>query len=802
MRQLVVLLIPLMVAAGLLFSLTGGLSGADDSYPDASDWMRLGGPLGGLGYDIRVHPDDSNIMYVTDAWAGIHKSTDGGYTWANRNEGINLRTGPSGDAVPVFCATIDPNDPDIIWAGLQGQAGIYRSDDGGETWERRTNGIVEGTALTVRGITIEPGDSDVVYAAAEVSSWYWNGQETMGEMFDLTKGVVYRSSDAGLSWEAIWRGDNLARYVWIDPRDHDVLFVSTGIFDREAANTDVEAGEPGGVGVLKSTDGGKTWKVLDEDNGLTGLYVGSLFMHPENPDIILAGAGHDYWSRAWDQDGREISPAGVYITTDGGDSWTKTASADLISAVEYSVTDPSIAYAAGDHYFFRSEDGGFTWQRVGYQHGSGSDYWGPDGIVAGFPIDIQCDLDDPMRLFVNNYGGGNFLSVDGGETWVDASSGYTGAQVRHLAVDPANPARIYAGGRSGTFRSHDGGSSWTGLAFPPARHTEITALASSPLESNLVISAPWDLGNLARSVDGGLSWSVVPVPSDEDQQFLSLVFAPTDHQVVYAGAGQAECKFSDQGCARQGGGVYVSVDAGRSWQATSDPSIAGKSIAVLAVDPTDADIAFAGTLGHGLFQTSDRGKSWRKLSLGRRMVFSVATAPANPGLLLAGTDAGVYRSEDGGANWSSSSAGMDPETPIKDIVFDPSSTLNVWAGSQMSGVYHSSDGGRTWIQRNQGLRTRAVNDLAVSSDGGHLYAATEGEGVYRLDLRGLSPEPAPWEPPPTPEPTESPPGPATPHATEEAPEATGPGVGDREELGSLTTVLMKVLVAWFVSWIQ
>ena len=80
-------------------------------------------------------------MYVTDAWAGVHISTDGGHTWVNANEGIDLRTGPSGDAVPVFCLTVDPNNYDIIWIGLQALGGVYRTGNGGQSWERTTGAL-------------------------------------------------------------------------------------------------------------------------------------------------------------------------------------------------------------------------------------------------------------------------------------------------------------------------------------------------------------------------------------------------------------------------------------------------------------------------------------------------------------------------------------------------------------------------------------------------------------------------------------------------------------------------------------
>ncbi len=165
--------------------------------------------------------------------------------------------------------------------GTQNARGIFRSVDEGLTWTPKFNGIIE-VGLSVRGFAVEPGNSDTVYAAGEISSFDWSGEIKLGREFDLTKGVVYKTTDGGENWTAVWRGDNLDRYIWIDPRDHNVIYVSTGIFDREAANSDpVNEGTPGGVGVIKSTDGGATWSQIN--NGLSNLYVGSLFMHPDDP---------------------------------------------------------------------------------------------------------------------------------------------------------------------------------------------------------------------------------------------------------------------------------------------------------------------------------------------------------------------------------------------------------------------------------------------------------------------------------------------------------------------------------------
>src|SRR3972149_353630 len=118
-----------------LFTLAGTSASPLPSSPLANQTrVRLGGPPGGLGYDIRMRPDDPDVMFVTDAFAGIHMSTDGGMTWSPANDGTDGRAGPSGDAIPVLSVTVDPTDNDIVWAGTQTLGVVYRSADGGRAW--------------------------------------------------------------------------------------------------------------------------------------------------------------------------------------------------------------------------------------------------------------------------------------------------------------------------------------------------------------------------------------------------------------------------------------------------------------------------------------------------------------------------------------------------------------------------------------------------------------------------------------------------------------------------------------------
>jgi photosystem II stability/assembly factor-like uncharacterized protein len=695
-----------------------------------AEWVRTGGPLGGLGYDVRVSPGDQSLMYVTDAFAGVHMSTDGGSNWYPSNTGISTRVGATGDSIPIFSLTVDPNNPSIVWTGTQGRRGVFKSTDGGVTWTEKVNGIVESFGVTFRGFAVDPGDSNVVYAAAESSSSIWAGEDRPGREFDMTAGVVYKTRDGGKSWSAVWRGDDLARYVIIDPRDSDVVYVSTGIFDREAANSVPESRTAGGEGVLKSTDGGASWSNIN--SGIENLYVGSLFMHPSDPDTLLAGAGNNqYWESS-----------GAYLTTDGGASWSRTlASQFVITSVEFAASDPKIAYAAGPEEFHRSDDGGITWQRVSPDGG-----WGPPGVRAGFPIDLEVLPSDPDTVFANNYGGGNFVSRDGGRTWAVASTGYTGAQTRDIVVDPGAHGLVLVAARSGLFCSAGGGAGWTGLSNAPGNVLEWNAVALDPSDGQHLLAANnWNAAIL-ESFDRGASWQIVTGWLDGGLGWRAIEFAPSDPAVVYAGTGAYFSAGSFDG-SLPATGISVSTNGGASWVAANDSLSSTAHVTDIAVSRSNADQVFMATTNLGLLYSTDRGSTWRQLNAGlpansftgggNPQALSVELHPEDPNVIMLGLADGVYRSEDRGETWTQMTRGIGSSGGISDIVFDPLLPDVIYAAGSSSGVFRSSDAGETWVKINDGLRTRAVVALAIASDGGTLYAATEGEGVYRLDLAPL-----------------------------------------------------------------
>ncbi len=715
--------------------------------PAALSWIRLGGPPGGLGYDIRYNFNNHDTWYVTDANAGVHISTDDGLTWHQSNTGIHTTGGASGDAIPIFSLTVDPHNPNILWAGTDMSGRIYKSEDGGTTWAAKDQGVIHerDILLSFRGFTVDPRGSQTVYAMGEL-------QRPGNNVWGLgVGGVVYKTTNGGDSWARIWHGAipaSLARYMWINPDNPDILYVSTGIFDRGAVGeVDIEStSDPfGGIGILKSTDGGQSWDVLGQENGLDFLYIGSLFMHPEDPDTLFAAAGHiapELAAQEWEAQGH--SPMGVYRTTDGGETWTQVleasqARAQAFSAVEICPSDPQIVYAGSDAAVYRSKDGGDVWKRMTPDPFT----WGPPGVRAGWPIDLQCDPDDTKRIFANNYSGGNFLSEDSGKTWITASDGYSGAQLIGIAVDPFNPARVFVGGRSGGWYSEDAGQTWQGIRNPndtkPLAGGEVGGVAIDPSRPNHIFIGTGEY-ILEWDIPGEPVWQTHWYHPPYGPETSVIVIAPSDPNIIYAGSANHNTMVHADAY-ESGQGVFLSRDGGSTWEIITGEGFSATKVTDLAVDPEDASTLYVACF-EGLYKTEDYGSTWSQVGglTPGASVRTIAIRPDNRQFLIAGLpNQGLYRSQDGGSSWKLISAGLEPNGNHRDILFDPTNSSIVYTSDILSGVYRSQDGGESWLKINNGLTNRAATSLSLSADGKHLYAATSGGGVFRLDLNGKPP---------------------------------------------------------------
>lgn len=693
-------------------------------------WVRLGGPPGGLGYDIRMRPDNADEMYVTDARAGIFKSDNGGQEWYATNG--NLIFGA--DAVaPIFCATIDPHDYDTVWIGTQVTGHLYRSTDAGRSWETRDEGITHD-ARSLRGITIDPNDRNTVYVGLEVEAGQWQ-REHPEATAQMVGGEVYRSTDAGLHWTRIWQGPNVARYVWVDPRDSNRVYVSTGIFDRTPANSNPAANDPGGVGVLRSDDAGKTWTEFNEQNGLGGRIIPSLFMHPTDPDILLAAVFGSNRSN------------GVYVTQDGGETWTQSLDHPTgIHNVEVATSDPDIWYAATENAAFRSDDAGKTWEQY---------HLATPDRDAGMPIDLQVDPRNPQRVFVNNYGGSNFVSTDGGATWSDASRGYTGAQVNVFLLPDD---RVVAEAQTGIFEGEGGGLTWVGLKI-------VDDLGPAPDAAHPILLPHG--GEVLHSTDGGDTWSASRVVDlkaeveagriERDLAASRLAVAPSDPQTVYLAFLDGLCGAGSSGaCFDPMPGFYRSADGGYTWHEVDAGPFEQVATLGLAVHPQDSLDVFAAT-SEGLYRSTDGGDSWHYLQSLTEVAANVAIwdtdSPLSKSNAVIITDVvfdpfdserlyasvmqkGVFLSEDAGQTWATAAYGMDPNEPVLVLVPDPGRPGVLYAASSLSGVFGSVDGARTWHKMSDGLEITSVISLGLSSDGSVLYAGTFNGGAWRLGGEG------------------------------------------------------------------
>jgi photosystem II stability/assembly factor-like uncharacterized protein len=723
-------------------------------FTQKTSWEKLGGPSGGLGYDIRIHPQDKRTMFVTDNPTGVQKSTDGGNTWKASNRGVTVRNGASDDGIPTFSLTIDPNNNNIIWSGTQAAKGIFKSMDGGETWLKRDNGVVEGDEISFRGFAVKPGDSNTVLAAAEITTGVISNNNC--STFDRAKGKIYRTTDGGETWHLVWQGDSLARVIIFNPQSPDIVYCSTGIFDRDAWNN-------AGIGILKSTDSGLTWSQIN--SGMDNLFTGFLEMHPTNPEILYAAEG---------MIGRcDFGMGGIYKTVDGGTSWQKILSGDDFTVVVISRSSPNVVYAGSGSAFYRSEDEGLTWKKLYKPVVLG---WGPPGIRAGNPISAVVDPDDPMTIFANNYGGGAFKSTDGAVTWVDSSRGYTGAMIWQLA--PTRTGYIYTAGSSGVFRSNDGGINWDGLSYSLDAAVQWASIATNPENSLEILTGDQQQGFIRKSTDGGMTWREVfrhPLAWADDPSrrhgFRVICYAPSNPGIVYAGMSKERSRTEGPFPITQSYGMYKSTDSGETWSSVnSGLESTNGNILAIAVHPDDANVVYIGTYQDGVFKSTDGGNSWHPASngLGSMQIRSLAVDPGNPDVILAGLGegGGIYRSENSGQLWTGSNDGLIPECPSSllragevrvgssnsqinvlsqdsygipwskttSIAFDPNRSGWVFASDERLGIYMSEDDGLSWTPINEGLSMRAVSDIKLSHNGNYVFAASEGEGVFRLKL--------------------------------------------------------------------
>ncbi len=746
------------------------------------NWIKTGGPHGGLGYDVRIHPNNSNIVYVTDAYAGVAKSTDGGDNWLESNQSIQTFGGEGG--YPVFCLTIDvKHNPERLWMGTKQVKGVFKSENGGATWSLLSNGISTATELagddapvlfTCRDFAIHPENPDIVLLASEL--------ETIADDNRIRSlGVIYKTTDGGKAWRKVFEAPNLFRPIEFNPQNPQVVYAGSGIFDRYSF---------GHGGMYKSEDGGETWRAINE--GLEalaeGLCVNFMEFDPLDTNMIYISCGRDVGFGGNDK-------GGIFRSLDGGESWQPLVELNsYVGVTTVAPSDPNILYTYYNGNVHKSTDRGQSWCDLGFNC---------PGFFFGIAIGSAVDPFNPDIVFMNAYNGGVFKSEDGGLTWVCASRGYSGERLSSVYVDPLDPYFIYTMGECGANKSLNAGDDFIGIN--QGRFFEAYDLiVPSPLDRRIVYAAGNFTKEIFRSDDEGATWQRLTdmVHNDSNTVYVITCIAPDPHDInsVYVSVSRNTINPPNTHFKA----IFKSPDRGISWESIT-ASLPVDQLAEYATNSKYSDIAidtrnngtiYISIVNNGVFRTVDGGLSWEACNngLSSLRVAPLEMDPNNPGVIYLGSydGSGIFKTTNGGQLWIKSSQGLsnkcpawlspiggyqnafDLESPqphfllqiqknqtpnsrlggynrvydlfgwpwsdIKDIVVDPTNSNNIYAGDNTMGVMRSANGGRTWYRMSEGLKVTMVEDLAISADGRILFAATYGGGVFRYNFGNNAPK--------------------------------------------------------------
>jgi Sortilin, neurotensin receptor 3,/BNR/Asp-box repeat len=384
---------------------------------------------------------------------------------------------------------------------------------------------------------------------------------------------------------------------------------------------------------------------------------------------------------------------------------------------------PSTLYAGTVEGVFKSDDGGASWRAASA------------GMPSARVQTIAIDPSASSTLYAGTLtpngvdSVGIFKSTDGGVSWTaineglfDPLTGVSPLDIWSLAIDPKNSGTILAGSRfSEIFKSVDGGVTWQYKTFGGFQVAlETSAFQFDPSSSSRILAAT--TVGLLRSTDGGESWGGYGNVNDS---FFTLIADPTVSTTLYAGN-------------IAGTGVFKSTDSGAHWTTINKglPSNQGATGALplvlgFAVDPSRPTNLYAGTYGNGLYRSTDGGLNWSPANGAMRTSYVAAIFIGQSSTLFAGTlGGGVYRSADNAGTWTPSNAGLDIAL-VASLLADPATPGTVYVAA-FDGVYKSADGGGTWLGVNNGLPIAPVSALASRSGNPRtLLASTLGSGVWK-----------------------------------------------------------------------
>lgn len=550
---------------------------------------------------ILVDPRDPNLVYVAalghpygaNEERGVFRSSDGGETWQK----VLYKDENTGAIALAF----DPKNSKVIyadlWSARQGPwengawqgpgSGLYKTTDGGNTWRQLTKGLPTfEQGLGRIGIAVAPSDSNTVYATVDAPQL----------------GGIYRSDDAGESWRRVgtdrraWaRGSDFAE-IDVDPRDKEVVYTSA-------------------IAAYKSTDGGKTWTAFKGAPG--GDDYHTLWINPENPEIMLL---------ATDQ--------GATISVNGGKTWSSWYNQPT-AQFYHVITDNQFPYwvyggqqeSGSAGVKSRGDNGAITfrdWRTVGVEEYG---YVAPDPLHPNFIYGGKATRFDTTTGEVQNVA-----------PEILRSGKYRFLRTAPILFSPADPRVLFLAGNV-LFKTMNSGSSWEIISPDLSREKpEVPASIG-------VFRSP----EMATQPRRGVIYALAPSPLD-----VNVIWAGTDD-----------------------GLIHITKDGGKNWKNVTPPAIDSWS-KISQIDASHSDINTAYVAVNRIrlddqkphiYRTTDSGATWQEIvnGLPDGPVNTVKEDLKRPGLLFAGTELNVFVSFNNGDSWQSLRLNM-PATSIRDLV--------------------------------------------------------------------------------------------------------------------------------------
>ena len=750
----------------------------------AASWSYVGPTnVSGRATDIAVADrNGQRRIYAAYATSGVWKTDDNGKTWQAIFEHM-----PSTSIGDVAVA---PSNPDIVWVGT-GEAnifrasmagvGIYKSTDAGKSWAHM--GLTD--TQTIARIVVHPTNPDIVYVAA--TGHEWTDNEMRG---------VFKTTDGGRNWTKIVSRSSRtgANDLVMDPRDPNVLYASLWQrIRRKWSDPRVEPGYKEG-GVIKTTDGGKTWTDINqglpapEFRGRIGLDIArskpdTLYAVVDNYEIgRMAKPGqNDAYGRPMQEGRGFIKGADVYRSDDAGKTWRQTSRQDQ-KMIDYLNDSQSGTYGwvfgqirvdpNNDQRVFIlgvplsvSEDGGRTFVRFGGTSTSNVDPGRSTGGVHGDHHGLWIDPANSNVIY-NANDGGVYLTTDGGKMWTFAESA-AGAQFYNVEVDTSTPFWAYGsiqdhGSRRGRVDLSKGRGEIAPVAFENAPGGEGSHHAIDPTNPNIVYShgfygsfsrtdlSPTPAAETPATGRGRGRGNVTSIrPTDPTaelraQWMAPFIISPHDNSIVYAGY-QFVFRSRNRGDAWEK--ISPDLTNNKSEEMGENPSaIPYQTIVAMAESPLRKDLIYVGSDDGRLHTTIDGGKEWSELTARLPTRFWLSRlvpsqhAPATVYIAQRGReddDFGVYlyKSTDYGRTFQSI-AGNIPTGPVNVIREDPRDPNVLYVGTDF-GVFVSTDGGGRWEVLGGNLPSTQVSDLQFHKRDEMLVISTYGRGVWVMDAASL-----------------------------------------------------------------